>query len=166
MNVKTLIVLCFALLVGCGPKKEFLNQGPSLNHPLNVFTYGTNQEIAKKIRLVHGRQLSEKLSQKGWFNSVEYQGDGKDIASLKTTLRITQVFVQQGLTEFPLELKFHYMLEHEGEMLFNQVYGVEANQLNRKAICAQCPAEEVALKMLEQKLMPELQARLNRLNQN
>jgi hypothetical protein len=145
------------LLVSCGSKPPVKAQGPLINQPLKIFTYGDRKEIDTKLRLMHGRELSADIAARNWFASSEYVGDSRDIAGFDTTLRITFVFVQQGKTEWPLEIKAHYQLEDQHAILFNEVFEIKATQFNAQKHCPGCSAEQTALKMLAEQVLAEME---------
>lgn len=149
------------LLVACGSKGPVEDQGPLINNNLKIFTYGdAYKPLEKKLRLIHGRELSASIAQQNLFASSEFVGDGRDISGYNTTLRVTFLYAQQGQNEWPLEIKAHYILENDGTTLFNDVYQVTATQYNTPKLCAGCSAEQAALKMLQQKVLPELKTAL------
>ncbi len=155
------IVAIILLLLACGSKGPVKEQGPLINDHLKIFTYGdAYKPLEKKLRLIHGRELSASLAQQTLFASSEYVGDGRDISGYDTTLRVTFLYAQQGQSEWPLEIKAHYILENNGTTLFNDVYQVTATQYNTPKLCAGCSAEQAALKMLQQKILPELKTAL------
>ncbi|NVJ60650.1 MAG: hypothetical protein HWE27_09670 [Gammaproteobacteria bacterium] len=151
------------LLTGCGTTKNNESDGPLMTDKLAVFTYGDPyKELEKKLRLVHGRSLTEILDQKMLFLLTEYVGDSRDIAGYDTRLRITFLYAQQGSRPWPLEVKAHYILEYKEETLFNQVYQISATQYNAPQVCPNCSAEQTALKMLNDKVVPELILAVNK----
>ncbi len=148
------------LLSGCGSKPPASSQGPIIDQHLKVFTYGDRKEVDTKLRLVHGRQISADIATRNWFASSEYVGDSRDISGFDTTLRITFVFVHQGNTEWPLEIKAHYQLEDRNKTRFNDVFEIKATQFNAQKICSGCSAEQTALKMLTEQVLADIQTKL------
>lgn len=155
------IVAITLLLAACGSKGPVRDQGPLINNDLKIFTYGdAYKPLEKKLRLIHGRELSASIAQQSLFASSEYVGDGRDISGYDTTLRVTFLYAQQDPNEWPLEIKAHYILENDGTTLFNDVYQVSATQYNTPKLCTGCSAEQAALKMLQQKVLSELKTAL------
>ncbi len=156
------IVALTLLLAGCGSKPPAKPQGPLIDQHLKIFTYGDRKEIDTKLRLVHGRQMSADIATRNWFASSEYVGDSRDISGFETTLRITFVFVQQGRTQWPLEVKAHYLLEDRNKTLFNDVFEIKVTQFNAQKICSGCSAEETALKMLSEQVLADIATKLGK----
>jgi hypothetical protein len=154
------VIILLLMVAGCGSKPTTEPSGPLINRPLKIFTYGDRKEIDTKLRLMHGRELSADIATRNWFSSAEYVGDSRDIAGFDTTLRITFVFVHQGQRQWPLEIKAHYQLEDQRNILFNEVFEIKATQFNAQKHCPGCSAEQTALKMLSEQVMTEINNKL------
>ncbi|WP_144392779.1 hypothetical protein [Pleionea sediminis] len=158
MHFSKILFLTMVLgLYGCGSKSTNENDGPLMDKSLQLFTYGdAYKPLEKKLRIIHGRELAQAIDEKLIFAATQYEGDGRDISGFTTTLRVTFLYAQKSQNEWPLELKAHYILENDGKTIFNEVYQVTATQFNASSVCQGCNSETAALKMLKNKVLPEL----------
>ncbi|WMS86275.1 hypothetical protein [Pleionea litopenaei] len=152
-------------LAACGGGAANNQQGPLSSEPLAIYTYANsnpNDRNQMEFRKNYGAKITNELKQRNLFSTANYIGDGQDISGQKVVLRVTFLYLTNANGDWPMEAKVHYLLERDGESIFNRVYRVEATRYNAATECAGCDAKTTVLTMLNKKVVPDLTAELSR----